>query len=88
MDRGEISSDTGCVQELRRNQVEFDILPQDTLCQELDVKGTKAVVNGIYYSAVIVPYSQYLPEKIIKRLSGIAQNGIPVCLQRITRSIV
>lgn len=64
--------------EFGRNQVEFDILPQDTVCNDLTVEKNRAVVNGVSYGAVIIPYSQFLPERVLTVFAKLAEKGLPV----------
>lgn len=64
--------------ELTRHQIDFDILPQDTLLHELSVVNEKALVNEEYYGAIIVPYSQYLPSDVLAALGQLADQGVPV----------
>lgn len=64
--------------ELARHQIDFDIMPQDTICEELTVKYGMAMVNEETYGAIIVPYSQYLPEKVLNAFARLAEEGLRI----------
>ena len=63
---------------LTRSQIDFDLIPQDTICRTVCVKKGRLAVNEETYGALIVPYSQYLPKKVIKRFEVLAAEGLPV----------
>ncbi len=62
---------------LAQRQIDFDIIPQDIL-MDADSKDGRLVVNEENYGAVIVPYSQYLPERVIESLSRLSERNVPV----------
>ena len=62
---------------LTRSQIDFDLIPQDTICRTVCVKKGRLAVNEETYGALIVPYSQYLPKKVIKRFEVLAAEGMP-----------
>lgn len=64
--------------ELTRHQIDFDLLPQDTLCRDAFVKNGQLHVHEETYGALIVPYSQYLPVKLLERMAQIAEAGMQV----------
>ncbi|MBQ3049079.1 MAG: hypothetical protein IJC94_03895 [Oscillospiraceae bacterium] len=63
---------------LTRRQIDFDIIPQDTVCTAASVAEGKLLVNDESYSALVVPYSQYLPEKVIAAIGALADSGLTV----------
>lgn len=63
---------------LCRGQVEFDIVPQDTVCGDMQMENGLAVVHKVRYGALIVPYSQYLPQKVLTAFSALAEDGLPI----------
>lgn len=62
---------------LTQRQMDFDIIPQDTLVGAISKEG-RLVVNEEDYGAIIVPYSQYLPESVIEAFSRLSTQGVPV----------
>lgn len=62
---------------LTRNLIDFDFIPQDTLVEAKAVNGFLAV-NEENYSALVVPYSQYLPERVINAFDRLSKEGITV----------
>ena len=63
---------------LSENQIEFDILSADMLTQSRTVGGGQIVVNGQKFCSLIVPYAQRLPEKLIKSLVRLGENGLNI----------
>ena len=61
-----------------KNQVEFDIIPQDTVLEDMTVRDGRAVVNGVEFGVLVVPYSQYLPERVLKAFAALAAREVPV----------
>ncbi|MGN0903880.1 MAG: hypothetical protein ACI4PW_01865, partial [Alphaproteobacteria bacterium] len=51
---------------------------QDTLRFGASVQDGRLVVNEETYGALIVPYSQYLPEALLLRMETLAAEGVPV----------
>lgn len=62
---------------LTRSQIDFDLIPQDTLVHSVCSEG-KLLVNEEVYGALIVPYSQYLPERTIDAMVRLLKEGLPV----------
>lgn len=62
---------------LTQNQIDFDILPEDIL-EEARVTDGRLAVNEETYGALIVPYCQILPEKILATFARLAAEGLPV----------
>lgn len=64
--------------ELTRHQIDFDLLPQDTVCQNTAVKKGRLLVNKETYGALIVPYSRYLPENVLNSMENLAKQGAKI----------
>lgn len=62
---------------LTRAQLDFDLIPQDTLIKA-SVENKRLVVNEETYGAIIVPYSQYLPQAVLSSFERLEANGVPV----------
>lgn len=62
---------------LTQNQIDFDVLPEDTL-EEAEVVNGRLAVNNETYGALIVPYCEILPDKILKIFARLAEDGLPV----------
>ena len=62
---------------LTRSQIDFDLIPQDTLVVSQCREG-KLLINEEQYGALIVPYSQYLPRRVIDAMEGLLRQGVPV----------
>ena len=58
--------------------MEFDIIPQDTVLEDMTVRDGRAVVNGVEFGVLVVPYSQYLPERVLKAFAALAARKVPV----------
>lgn len=63
---------------LTRGQVEFDILPRDCVRDIRRVERGQIEVNAVRYGALIVPYSQLLPGKLLEQFEALAGRGLPV----------
>ena len=63
---------------LTRRQIDFDLVPQDIICGDAAVKDGNLLINQESYSALIIPYSQYLPEKLINTFGKLADAGLNV----------
>jgi hypothetical protein len=59
-------------------QIDFDIVPIDTLLSDARVKGGKLIINKEYFDCLIIPYSQILPFRLIKILSEFCEKGLCV----------
>ena len=64
--------------ELTRKQMDFDLIPQDILCGEAWVKEGQLCVHEESYDVLIVPYSQYLPDKLLRTMGRMAEEGLKV----------
>lgn len=62
---------------LTRNQIDFDLIPQDTLVTA-EVERGSVHINEETYGALIVPYSQYLPERVVTAMDELAKKGVLV----------
>lgn len=65
-------------QELTRHQIDYDLIPQDTICGEIAVIDRRLAVNKETYGALVVPYSQYLPAKLLQAFAQLAEEGLLV----------
>ena len=63
---------------LTTRQLDFDLIPQDTLRGASAVRDGRLAVNEETYGALVVPYSQYLPEALLLRMEELAAAGLPV----------
>ncbi len=63
--------------ELTRNQIDYDIIPQDSILSA-NIKADKLCINNETYSAVVVPYSQYLPDSVIDAFERFSNAGVSV----------
>lgn len=63
--------------ELARNQIDYDILPQQSIT-ESEVKDGKLLVNKEIFKALIVPYAEALPAAYLKKLERAAVAGLKV----------
>ena len=62
---------------LARAQIDFDLIPQDVLVGA-DVVQNRLAINRETYGAIVVPYSQYLPEAVIDALDRVSRAGVAV----------
>lgn len=65
-------------QQLARHQIEYDLIPADVLKECSSILKRKLAVHEETYGALIVPYSQYLPEELLKRFVFLAKSGLPI----------
>lgn len=72
------------VKALMLGQIDCDVLPADVLEDEASCtqSGAEIAVNGETYSALVVPWAEYLPAPLMKRLSAFAANGFPIFFTR------
>ena len=63
---------------LTRAQIEFDMIPQSALCDSCEIEEQQLKIGSERYRAMIVPYSQYLPERVIAALNRLSKQGVPV----------
>ncbi len=66
---------------LTRDQIDFDILPEDTL-YTAEVEEGKLRINQETYGALIVPYCQILPVKILQTFARLQAEGLPVLFEQ------
>ena len=57
-------------------QLNYDFLPSETIINDARTEGGALYVNGMRYPALIVPYSQYLPEALVKKLGELETAGL------------
>ena len=62
---------------LTQHQIDFDIIPQDTV-YEATVENGLLRVNQETYQALVVPYSQYLPQALLTAFEKMAQKGLRI----------
>lgn len=63
---------------LTGKQIDFDLIPQDILCEDSLVKEGQLCVHKEVYDVLIVPYSQYLPVKVLQTMGRMAEEGLRV----------
>ncbi|HEY5587016.1 MAG TPA: hypothetical protein VIK78_21335, partial [Ruminiclostridium sp.] len=59
-------------------QIDFDIVPVDTLLNYARVEDGKLIINMEHFDCLIIPYSQILPFHFIKMLSEFSDKGLCV----------
>ena len=62
---------------LTQNNIDFDIIPQDTL-KEAEVKNNRLLVNGEDYGALIVSRCESLPRECLSVLNRLSTSGLDV----------
>ena len=62
---------------LTRDQIDFDILPEDVLYEAAVEDGRLKIANETY-GALIVPYCQILPDRILHAFARLQNLGLPV----------
>ncbi|MBP3300044.1 MAG: glycosyl transferase family 2 [Clostridia bacterium] len=65
---------------LTQNQIDFDVLPEDIL-EEASVSEGTLLVNQETYGALIVPYSEILPDKILATFARLQKEGLTVIFE-------
>ena len=63
---------------LTRGGVDYDFLPSDVLYGSCRVEDGRLLVHQEHYGALIVPYSEILPRKLLARLHDLAAAGLKV----------
>jgi hypothetical protein len=63
---------------LTRSGYDFDFLPMDTLLQDTAVSEGKLQVFKEKFGALIVPETEYIPEKLLNKFREFAAAGVPV----------
>ena len=68
------------VKALMQKQIDSDVIPGDILADaELCLFSEEGItINQETYRVLVVPYAEYLPEKVARRLEELAQSGFPV----------
>lgn len=68
------------VKTLAIHQIDCDVLPMDTLIdkQVMYLEQGCVRVNRETYRALIVPFAEKLPGKLVQALAGLAENSVPV----------
>lgn len=59
-------------------QIDFDIVPADTLFNAARVEDGRLIINEERFDCLIIPYSQILPFALIKVLSEFSDKGLSV----------
>lgn len=62
---------------LTRNQIDFDILPAETVVKS-QIVDRKFQVNKEQFSALVIPYAEALPATFLKKIPELAKNGIKI----------
>lgn len=62
---------------LTENQLDYDIVSADYI-ENAVVADNRLKLSSEEYPCLIVPYSEYLPEKVMKSLKNLADNGLPI----------
>ncbi len=63
---------------LTRNRLDYDLLPMDALLHAAEVDEGVLRVGSERYGALLVPYSQYLPLRLIERLGELSRSGLAI----------
>ncbi len=66
------------VKALYDEQIDFDIVPIDTLREGATVVEHKLMIQNEQYDCLVIPYAEILPVKAIQRISELAEAGLPV----------
>ncbi|WP_419875414.1 glycosylhydrolase-like jelly roll fold domain-containing protein [Candidatus Pristimantibacillus sp. PTI5] len=66
------------VKELMRNQIDCDVLPCDTIVNEVSVRDGKLIMQEETFECLIVPYSEALPANVLTRMVSMAEQGLPI----------
>lgn len=66
------------VKELMRNQIDCDILPCDAIIEDVEVRNAKLVSQDETFDCLIIPYSEALPTRVLKRFAYFAKQGLPI----------
>ena len=60
------------------SQLNYDFLPMDSMMNDASVTDGRLTVNGNAYACLVVPYSQYLPKKLLDRFSALMDAGAKI----------
>lgn len=66
------------VKELLQHQIDCDIIPIDTISGSSSVSNGKLWILEESYDCLIIPYSEALPKKLLKRIVDMADDGLQV----------
>ncbi len=67
------------VKALLKHQIDCDVVPADTfLSGEISLENGRFRIGGEYYSVMIVPYAERLPEDMLEILNRMANSGVLV----------
>jgi alpha-L-rhamnosidase len=66
------------VKELMRNQIDCDILPCDAIIEDVQVRNAKLISQDETFDCLIIPYSEALPAKVLKRFADFVKEGLPI----------
>ncbi len=71
----EFCDDEKVAKALYDHQIDYDLIPADYL-DEIVEKDGNASINGESYSAVIVPYAEYLSAETIEKINTLMKKGV------------
>lgn len=63
--------------ELTQHQIDFDVISAD-LVLSAEVQKGRFAINGERFSALIIPFAEALPGRLVERLRTFAEAGIPL----------
>lgn len=63
--------------ELTRQQIDFDIIPAD-LIAEAEIGDKTYTINGETFSALVVPYAEALPQRLLEKVKELTDHGVLV----------
>lgn len=63
--------------ELIQQQIDFDVLPIDIIVNS-KVENCKLLINNEKFSCLIIPYSENLPKKLLKKLLFFIEQGLKI----------
>lgn len=58
--------------------LDYDIVPMDYLLKDACVRHNKLVINSEEFPCLIIPYSEIMPEALLKRLIELADSGLKI----------
>ena len=62
---------------LTQNQIDFEIVSYDLL-QKAELRNNRLIINNHVFSALVVPYAEYIPEEIMLALNRVISTGVQV----------
>lgn len=68
------------VKALMEQQIDCDVVPVDIITDERQctLVDQKLCISKEEYSALVIPYAEYLPKELIDRVNAFARSGLPV----------